>query len=262
MRSVQERIAAISNDRVNGASALTRQALETLRLAAARLPSTPPDHYLTSLTGVAQELSQVRPNMHSINHYMQCFLIEIKQSPLTGDLPSFMARLIDSLILRWEESRSQLIKAGASLIDHGNTIFTGSYSSTIIASLLTARQQGNAFNLLIAVSQLQAGQPAYGTNMAYELARQGIVGTLIDDGKIADHIGKATMVILGADTVLANGSVINGYPSTALAQAASAHSIPVYVLCEESKHSDESTIHPEPGFDLIPCKLVTTVIKS
>ncbi|MGE5390450.1 MAG: hypothetical protein ACM3PE_05230 [Deltaproteobacteria bacterium] len=262
MKTLAELIEAIRNDRVNGASTLTRQALEILHLAACGLPSNSPDHYLTALTEVALELSQVRPNMHSINHYMQCFLAEIKQSPLTDDLPSYMVRLTEDLIQRWEVSRSQLIKAGASLIDQGNTIFTGSYSSTIIASLLIASQQGKDFSLLIAVSRLQDGQPAYGTNMARELAEQGITSTLIEDGKIADHAGKADMVVLGADTVLADGSVINGYPSMALAQAASAYSIPVYVLCEVSKHSDRNTIQPEPGFDLIPPKLVTAVITA
>lgn len=260
MRTVPELIEAIRNDRVNGASTLTRQALDILQLAAARLPSQPPDHYLTALAGVALELSQVRPNMHSINHYMQCLLSEIKQVPLTGDLPSRMAGLTDSLIQRWEESRSQLIMAGSSLIGQGNTIFSGSYSSTIIASLLLASQQDRDFSLLISVSRPQAGQPAYGANMARDLARLGINSTLIEDEKIANHMGKADMVILGADTVLADGSVINGYPSLGLAQSAYAQSVPVYVLCEESKHSAQSTIQLEPGFDLIPGELVTAVI--
>ncbi|NLW91840.1 MAG: hypothetical protein GXY34_09600 [Syntrophomonadaceae bacterium] len=261
MKIVAELIEAIRNDRLNGASTLTRQSLEALHLAAGGLPSGSPDDYLTALTEVALALSQARPNMHSINHYMQCFLAEIKQRPLTDDLPSCIAKLTEDLIQQWETSRSQLIKAGASLISQGRTIFTSSYSSTIIASLLLARQEGKDFSLLIAVSRFQDGQPAYGANMASELAGQGITSTLIDDGKITDNIEKADMVVLGADTVLADGSVVNGYPSAAIAKAASAHSIPVYVLCEESKCSDHNFIQPEPGFEIIPAELISAVIK-
>lgn len=262
MNKVRGRIDDIRNDRVNGASALTRQALETLQLAAATLPASPPEHYLTTLTGVALALAQAQPNMHSITYYMQCFLSEITQNPTDGDLPSYMARLVDNLLQRWAKSRSQIIEAGASLIGDGQTIFTGSYSSTVMASLAAAHRQGKDFKLLIALSRCQDGQPAYGENMARELAGQGIAGALIEDADIAEHLAKADMILLGADTVLADNSVVNGYPSAVLTRLAGAYSIPVYILCELSKVSEQSTIQPEPGFDLIPAELITALITA
>jgi len=262
MRTIRERMEDIRSDRSRGASQLTRQALETLQLASASLPFSTPGDYITALTGIASELSQLRPSMYSINYYMNCFLAEIKYCPLTDDLPSFTARLADDLIRQWEESRNQLIKAGASLISHGDTILTGSYSSTIIASLKQARDEGRNFNLLIANSQEQPGQAAYGANMAAELTEQGIQSTQVEDAEIANYIAMADMVLLGADTVLVNGSVVNGYPSAALAHLANANSVPVYVLCELSKFSDQPAIQAEPGFDLIPSELVTAIIRT
>lgn len=262
MNRVQERIEAIRNDRVNGASTLTRQALETLQLVATSLPPSPPERYLAALTEVALELAQARPNMHSITYYMQCFLSEITQNPPDDDLASYMSRLTDNLIQRWKESRTQLIKASASLIGDGQTIFTGSYSSTIIASLAAARRQGKDFKLLIALSCYQEAQPAYGQNMAQELAEQGIDGTLIEDAAVAEHVAQADMVLLGADTVLADNSVVNGYPSAVLARLARAYSVPVYILCEMSKCSDQTAVNLEPGFDLIPADLITDVITA
>jgi len=262
MRDIRERIDDIRNDRVNGASTLTRQALETLQLAAASLPPSPPERYLAALTEVAQELSRGRSNMHSIIYYMQCFLSEITQGPINNDLPLSTVQLVDNLLRRWEESRSQLIEAGAALIGEGQTIFTGSYSSTIIASLVAARRQGKDFKLLIALSRCHDDQPAYGQSMARELADQAVSGTLIEDTDIAEHLAKADMVLLGADTVLADNSVVNGYPSAVLARLARAYSVPVYILCEVSKCSGQTAVNLEPGFDLIPAELITDVITA
>jgi len=261
MMVIEERIKAIYDDRSRGASELTRQALDTLKLAAATLPASPPDQYLTALTGVALELSRVRPNMHSIKYYMQCFLAEAQQYKPGDDLPLCMIKLTDKLVQLWRESKTQVSKAGASLIEHGNTIFSGSYSSTVISSLITARNEGKNFKLFIALSR-QTSQPAYGQHMAGKLAEQGIACILIEDTDVANYLGKSDLVLLGADTILADGSVVNGYPSLAIAQAAKINAVPVYVLGEPSKYSDQLAIRPEPGFDLIPSELIFAVITA
>jgi translation initiation factor 2B subunit (eIF-2B alpha/beta/delta family) len=69
---------------------------------------------------------------------------------------------------------------------------------------------------------------------------------------------------VGADTILADGSLINGTSTYRLAQAASLANIPFYCICETAKfdyqNPDRKQPELEPGFELILSSLITAII--
>lgn len=260
MNTIREQMEAIRADNTSGAGQLTRRALGTLQSAVTNLPYSGPEDYRSALIEIARQMTMLRPNMHSINYYMTGFLEEFSGYPADSDLPASARELTAKLVRQWEEAGRRLTVAGARLIKSSSTILTASYSSAVIRSLTQAHRDGKNFDLFIARSQTASHQPAYGCNMAQELTGQGIVSKLINDTETADFIGKCDMVLLGADSVLADGSVINGYPSRIIATLAPSYSVPVYVLCETSKFTDQLCVPPEPGFDLIPAELISAII--
>ena len=120
--------------------------------------------------------------------------------------------------------------------------------------------------------------------MAQLIARQsGIAVTLITDAEADIFMPQCQALVVGADTVLVNGDVINKAGTALLAWAAQGHNVPFYVLCEtlkfspriwngdleqlEEKDPEEVMAQPVEGvkvrnfyFDRTPSHLVTNLI--
>jgi methylthioribose-1-phosphate isomerase len=71
---------------------------------------------------------------------------------------------------------------------------------------------------------------------AWELSRAGVECTVIADGAIASRLrrGDVACALVGADRIAANGDVANKVGTYALALAAKAHGVPLYVLAPSS----------------------------
>ncbi len=69
---------------------------------------------------------------------------------------------------------------------------------------------------------------------------------------------------IGADTVWADGSLINGIPSYLLAEIAAKKDIKFYSVCETAKfdvsNPRDRASHIEPGFELVPSELIAGII--
>jgi len=256
----------IKNNRQHGASQLTRLALELIEQNARHDSSDNIDAFQALMSSLLDELSLCRPTMVSITNAVNQYRSKLQQQLSSSlDLPALRAmavKLARDCINEQETSRQQVIKNGASLISTEMTIMTCSYSSVVIACLLRARRQGKSFNLLAAQSQLSPHHPAYGKLLIEELAQQNIPGQVFPDSDVENLVKKADLILLGADAVLPDGSLINGYPSLNMAQAAfaSPKSIPVYVLCETLKFTAQTLPVSEEGFDTVPATYLTGII--
>ena len=256
----------IRNDRQHGASQLTRQALELIEQTALHDSSDNIDAFQALIFSLLSELALCRPTMVSIanvvNQYQNKLQQQLSSSPDLHTLREMAIKLARDYLNELETSRQKVIENGASLISAGMTIMTCSYSSVIIACLLQARRQGKSFNLLAAQSQLSPHHPAYGEIMVEEPAQQNVPGQVFPDSDVENLVKKTDLILLGADAVLADGSLINGYPSLNMAQAAfdSPKSIPVYVLCETLKFTAQTLPVSEEGFATVPKAYLTGII--
>lgn len=256
----------IRNDRQHGASQLTRQALELIEQIALYDSSDNTETFQALMSSLLVELALCRPTMVSVanvvNQYRSKLQQQLSLSPELSALRQMAVKLARDCINELETSRQQVIENGVSLISSEMTIMTCSYSSMVIACLLQAQRQGKPFNLLAAQSQLSPHHPAYGELLVRELAQQGISGQAFPDRNIESLIKGADLILLGADAVLADGSLINGYPSLKMARAAfnSTKNIPVYVSCETLKFTTQTLPVSEEGFDTVPADFLTGII--
>lgn len=255
----------IKNDRQHGAGQLTRQALELIEQTARHDSSDNINAFQTLMSSLLAELAFCRPTMvaiaNAVNQYRNKLQQQLSSSPDLPTLRQMAAKLARDCINELETSRQQVIENGVSLISTGMTIMTCSYSSVVIACLLLARRQDKSFNLLAAQSQLSPHQPAYGELLMGELARQGISGQAFPDRNMESLVKEADLILLGADAVLTDGSLINGYPSLNMARTAfdSAKIIPLYVLCETLKFTTQTFSVSEEGFDTVPADYLSGI---
>jgi translation initiation factor 2B subunit (eIF-2B alpha/beta/delta family) len=258
---IASKINAIRHDRMHGASWLSQEALAVIKLTAEQSQAANKDEILTELKEVANELIDARPAMASIANAVSHFIYQVYDRAKEKDLDSlkdFVRSEAEALITVLEQAALKAAEKGAEVIEEKDKIMTCSYSSTVCRAFELAKLNGKSFEVLAVESKYQ--DKKYGAITAEELKGQGILAELIPDNAIRDTILKANKAMVGADSILQNGSLINGIPTYELASAAKEHNIPFYTICETTKFNIQSHFSLEPGFDNISPELITGII--
>ena len=157
------------------------------------------------------------------------------------------------LLADLRDSAQSAATNAAGLLPSNATIATCSYSSAIIHTCQKALDEGRITTALVFEPLAEADAP--GRRMAGELADLGLSTEVVTGPVGHDVIGRAHMVLVGADAVSPT-VVVNGTPSLALAQAARGR-VPFYVVCETVKLAREAKA--DVGYDLVPLNLVTAI---
>jgi translation initiation factor 2B subunit (eIF-2B alpha/beta/delta family) len=154
-------------------------------------------------------------------------------------------------------ARSIAIQLRAQMTDA--FVFTHSASATVREALLHNRPRRVACTV--------SAPNEEGRGFAEELAQAGLVVELVDDDAAPEAVAASSLLLVGADTVFADGSLYNKIGTRPLAQAARAAGIPVVVAAEVIKLAPvDATAAPELEpeaselFDLTPAELVDDVV--
>jgi translation initiation factor 2B subunit (eIF-2B alpha/beta/delta family) len=92
-----------------------------------------------------------------------------------------------------------------------------------------------------------------GRELAEGLRGSGLAVDLVDDTDAEHAVGTVDLLLLGADTVFRDGSLVNKIGTAGLAKAAQKAGVPVIVACEVIKLAPEDPREPgEERFDLTP----------
>lgn len=266
MNNISSQIEAIRNDRSHGASELTRLALEIMQDTARASTAASPLEFLEDMREVARRLTTARTTMVSIRNSISRFMYELisqyaKSGANSEDLKNWSMQAAVNLIGIVAEAKIRAIYNAAAFIPNGTHLLTCSYSSTVIETLRQAAAGGKSFD--ITVLESKSGGHKYGEMTAARLSESKIASQVIADDKIKSYLSQANMILIGADAVLAAGSIINGCPSLTLARAAAENisPVPVYSICESTKFCTGSILPlEEDGFDLIPAHLIKGII--
>ncbi len=224
METQNERIAMIRNDRDHGSRWLVRETISLL-YDIAREPASSPEEHLQQLRRAGDELANVRPAMAALAGAVR----RILNAPggLEGMI-SEAAKLLNEL-----DSAIEHITGYARPFLTG-TIMTHSLSGTVLEVLTNCLSQIEHFIVL-------EGRPRYeGREVAHQLSKKKALVTLITDAQADIFLPQCHAVVVGADSILANGDILNKAGTALLAWAARGHRIPLYVLSETLKISPHS----------------------
>ena len=268
MDSIEERLLTVCNDRDHGSHWIVREAISILYDLATEKTSSP-EESMQRLYDAAQKLVRSHPAMAALAGATKRIL----------DTPGGLSEIAASAARLLEEvdSATEHIVAYARPVLTG-TLITHSLSGTVLDVLVACKAQIEHVIVL-------EGRPRYeGRNLAQLLVKQGgIEVTLITDAQADIFLSQCQAVVVGADTVLANGDVINKAGTALIAWAARGHKVPLYVLCEtlkissrtwsgdlaqlEEKEAEEVMEEPIEGvttrnfyFDYTVSRLITSII--
>jgi ribose 1,5-bisphosphate isomerase len=222
-QQVKERIQAIRDDREHGSRWLVREAIMLLRdLAQAQVPSR--DEHMRILYATARDLATSRPAMAALVSAVGRVL------NVQGGPPA-VAQAVTTLLEEQDAALDQLAIHAKPYIK--GRLMTCSISGTVLAVLTACREQIEEIFVL-------EGRPRYeGRETALTLAKAGCAVTVITDAQADIFLPQCRAVVVGADSVLAQGDVLNKAGTSLLGWAARGHSVPFYVLCETLKISPQ-----------------------
>ena len=229
-------------DRVNGASQLARRALDSLAEFAGSCSERDLEQARTRCLEFAEELQYARPSMAPIFNLVQRWVDRVDGIE-AADLAAFRRRAAETA----QELSDASLRAvedvadrAARVIGHDAVVISHSMSSTVQATFRVLARRG----VRAIVSESRPGLE--GRNQALHLDHFGIPVTFVTDAELGHFSAQATVALVGADTLLADGAVVNKSGTYLLALAARDRGIPFYVSCESFKEVP----YGASGFDL------------
>jgi translation initiation factor 2B subunit (eIF-2B alpha/beta/delta family) len=229
---IEARIHAVCDDREHGSRWLVREAVLILRDVASMAWSSPAEH-MHYIIQYVRQIAQARPAMAALTSGV-CRVASVDGGPAA------VVEEAERVLAEYDTAIEQ-IAAHAQPYLNGQ-IMTCSISGTVLEVLLAHRQQIEGVVVL-------EGRPRYeGRDMARELGRQGLAVTLITDAQADIFLPRCQSVVVGADSILVNGDVLNKAGTALLAWAAHGHNIPLYILCETLKISPRRWIEHDPAY--------------
>jgi translation initiation factor 2B subunit (eIF-2B alpha/beta/delta family) len=214
-------------NRNRGAAALAREALAAAAVlirAARPLFTTLKPRVLKGLNALAA----CRPSMRAV----AALLEEAHCAVAAARSESEALAALEALQARMREAVRQSVERAAARIQPGEAVLVHSFSDTVLEVLLAARSR------LQRVYVCEARPLCEGRQTAARLTAAGVPVTLVTDAQAALVMPHVNRVMLGADAICADGSIVNKVGSTLIALAAKRHGRPVTVVAQRIKTVD------------------------
>ncbi|ODS41903.1 MAG: hypothetical protein MSIBF_00640 [Candidatus Altiarchaeales archaeon IMC4] len=192
------------------------------------------------LASAGEKLKKARPTAISLPNSVDYVLSEAEANRHMGaaKFKKTMASKIEDFITKQEKAIAHIAEIGAEIIEDGDTILTHCNSDTVMEILKKAHFDGKKISVVCTESRPRN----QGHISARELSTHGLPVTLIVDSAV--HLMmkelKVDKVFVGADTIYANGDVVNKIGTSQVAICAHAMEIPFFVAAQSIKFSSES----------------------
>jgi len=263
LANVLRKVGELETDRVHGASFLGRRAVELLSEAAQASDATDSGALFSHLLLVASKMRRTQPAMANVWNLPRKLLhiIDVEKNGVSvQQLKNIVREHSMHIIEQSAEAAEEVARTSTRLLSPEGSLLTHSYSSTVYRSL----ELGFKGSRVSKVYVTESYPGMEGKQFANDLIALGAPVTLIADSAITSVIPKVSLVLVGADSVLRDGSLVHKTGTRNIAFAAKRHGVPVYSLSETSKLSVQDFLGERPNlsdlFDVTPAECVTSYI--
>lgn len=224
----------ILGTKVLGASRNIRQINDLFCLAVEDRASASADELRATLRQLGDYFIATRgKNTPAIGNAIRWVLRGLDEASQVRD---FIHARRDAFNQRSLENARRMAEAGAALFANMRTLLPFDYSSTMLAILQRMAEEGHACHLIVLESRvLDGGRP-----IAQEATRWGHTVTFVPDMAFDALLPQAEAVLIGAETLQADGGIWNTIGSRAIAALARPSNIPFYVATELIKIDPQS----------------------
>ena len=238
--SVEETIEDIVDDHTSGASRIAGMGLKALETLVAEAPGGIPPDVLQEAARRIPEAQRTNAALYNVVHIF-ARLVQEGQEP-----QAVVRRLRDDL----ESARQHVAKSLLKILPGRGSVVTLTFSANVLSCLQLAGEKG----LLDRVYVMESRPVNEGRFLVIALTEAGIRATLVPDALGPSLLRDASYALIGADSVLRDGAVINKIGSYSLGLAAADAKKPLFVACETLKFDARSDSSSWTGSPAMPAK--------
>lgn len=217
-----------------GAAPIAKAAATALKTQAVEPDYATPQSFRATMRAAGRTLHETRPTAVSLPNALRYVLRRIDGETIP-EQRSAVAASVDEFIMHLEHAQEDLGRVGANRLKDGDTVMTHCHSTDAIACVETAVLQGKEITAIVKETRPRN----QGHITARELTEMGVDVTLIVDSAARRYLNTVDHVLVGADSIAADGSVINKIGTSGLAVNARDRGTPIMVAAQTLK------LHPE-----------------
>lgn len=226
----------IGKDRIHGSTDLAILALDGIGKVAIASDVVDPEVFQQRMQSLIVSLQSCRPSMVALANLLERVRLPVSQFS-THEFETYRKLVIDhctEAVRFAEQAQSRVVEEMVKLVKVDDVIMTHSISSTVKKIF----EQLSRTQVEIIVTESRPGNE--GKVLAAYLVELGFKPTYITEAQIDLCMPKVTKVIVGADALLSDGSVINKCGTSLMAMSAKYHGVPVYVCAEAFKQTNST----------------------
>jgi len=178
-----------------------------------------------------------RPTAVSLLNGVQYTLKGLDRCKDVSEATELITKNSDDFVKLSEEAVKRIGVIGSRRIKDGAVIMTHCNSSAALECIKEAHRSGKK----IKVYATESRPWRQGILTVNELAKEGIDVTMIIDSAVRSVMRKVDIVLVGADTITSNGTLINKIGTSQLALAAHEARVP-FVVCSETYKISPQTL--------------------
>jgi ribose 1,5-bisphosphate isomerase len=168
------------------------------------------------------------------------YVLQRMEGDSVGALRQSVERAAAAFCEQVERAQDDLGEIGANRLRDGDRVMTHCHSTDAVACIEAAVEQGKELTAVVKETRPRK----QGQITARELRELGVPVTLIVDSAAHRYLSDVDHVLVGADAIAADGSVVNKIGTAGLAVSARDRGTPVMVAAQTIKlHPDTMTGH-------------------
>lgn len=230
IEEVETTASDIEEMEIRGAATIADAAAEALGVQAEESDATEPEAFKASMRRAARELYQTRPTAVSLPNALR-FVLQGMEGETVPQLRESILEASREFRADLENARERLGRIGANRIRNGDLIMTHCHSTDALATIEHAIADGKAVEAIVKETRPRN----QGHITAARLREMGVPVTLIVDNAANRYLNDVDSVLVGADSIAADGSVINKIGTRSLAVNARERGTPIVVAAQTIK---------------------------
>ncbi|WP_256288384.1 ribose 1,5-bisphosphate isomerase [Halobellus inordinatus] len=224
----------IGSMEIRGAATIAAAAAEALGAQADASDADSPAAFRAELRAAARILYDTRPTAVSLPNALRYVFRDV-DGRTVEDLRESVHTSVAEFCDRLDTAQSDLGRMGANRLRDGDTVMTHCHSTDVLACVETAVEQGKSLSAYVKETRPRN----QGHITAEALSEMGVDVTLIVDSAARRYLNDVDHVLVGADSIAADGSVINKIGTSGLAVNARDRGTPIVCAAQTIK------LHPE-----------------
>ncbi|SEH16598.1 ribose 1,5-bisphosphate isomerase [Natronorubrum sediminis] len=241
--AVDSAVASTADDiaemRTRGAATIADAAAGALATQAKRSEATTEAAFRTELRAAAKTLYETRPTAVSLPNALR-YVLRGMEGATVAELRASTIDQAEAFQRELAQAQSKLGTVGSNRLRDGDVVMTHCHSTDALSCVEAALEDGKEIEAIVKETRPRK----QGHITARQLREWGVPVTLVVDNAARRYLDRADHVLVGADSIAADGSVINKIGTSGLAVNARERGVPVMVAAQTIKlHPDTMTGH-------------------